>query len=1617
MSLNPVTTTEAITRSYLSYLSTVFPLHDPELRVQFNQQLERPERLVKGPILEATPPFVPGATLEALIEEGVLAPGLRQLRSESFPMTRALYRHQEEAIRKAAAGRNVVVATGTGSGKTESFLTPILNHLVRQQAAGRLNAGVRALLVYPLNALANDQMDRLRKILRNNPAITFGRYTGETKTGYGEALTLYRNIFEQDPQPNELISREQMWESPPHILLTNYAMLEYLLLRPDDHVFFGGPHSQAWRFVVLDEVHTYAGAKGIEIAMLLRRLRDRVAEGEPGRLQCIATSATVGSAAAFPQVAQFAARLFGEPFEWVENHRERQDVVGAARLSVRRDDQPWGEPLPALYLRWREIVRQYDPDLGLDQLVTAGRECGVPATVVAQAADSAPRDYGRFLHLVLRGDARLQALQRKLEDGPQYLQAVAEALFRDWANGREALTALVDLAVMARPGPEDQPLIPARYHLFVRTVEGAFLALMPERRLLLDRHEYLEVGGKRWPVFELAVCRQCAAHYLVGVIQQGPDSERLCQGETVGGQQVTPQYFWLSSAAGQAEPDDDELVGSDQEDPGSQGHQFRLCGACGAIGARNQVGPLCRCSQPDYHVLVRTPTADGEVRTCPSCGKRSPGGLVWRFLTGQDATASVLATALYQQLPERRQTAAPPPGRAEDDDGWTTTRHPETGQGLPDSGSRQLLTFSDSRQDAAFFAPYLQRTYDQLLQRSVILRTLVEHRDRVLANRWRVTDLVTPSQRMAERYGLLSGTAEERAREVWRWVLSELLSLDRRNSLEGLGLLGFAVARPERFAAPRPLLQEPWSLNPDEVWTLYQILMDSFRTKAAILFPDTVSPRDEVFAPRNREFYFREGASSRERGIMSWSSMERQAMNARLDFLNRLGRLKAGPNTTAGMRETLRRIWQSLGWDQPHSAWQGMFERVNLPGEGVVFQLKPSAWELIPACLVPEAQWYRCNRCQNLTPLSLRGVCPTYRCDGRLEPCRPHEALSDNHYRRLYEGIEPVALRAEEHTAQLTGTAAFELQQQFIKAHVNVLSCSTTFEMGVDVGDLEAVFMRNMPPSAANYVQRAGRAGRRTESTAFALTFAQRKSHDLAYFQDPMSMVSGTIHPPHLELQNDKIVRRHVNATALSAFFRENPACFGAVSDFFFDHDGPGHFSRFLDLKPPQVLTSLLRVVPPEMQEPLGVAEWHWVPRLYDPGEGPLTRAHAEVTADVRELEEARARRVREGRPSDHILRAINTIKDRYLISFLSSRSVIPKYGFPVDVVELTIPHHSPDAKRLELTRDLRIALAEYAPSSQIVAGGRLWTSRYLRRLPERDWPRYQYAVCPHCQRYQRKQEQTEQELRNCSACNQPLTGRDNFKFLIPEFGFMTETKEPKRPGMQRPERTYTTRTYFAGESKPLGQVRLVLEGVELVGTVAAEGTLAVINHARHQHFQVCNACGYTVLGGERLPRPHQGPWGRECSGRTQRYDLGHEFNTDVLQLAFHGHYSQPSGFWNSLLYALIEGASFALGIERADLDGCLYPITVNPLRQAVILFDDVPGGAGHVRRIASGPAMLRQVLEGAWQRLRQCECGGIEGNASCYGCLRNYRNQFCHDELNRGVATRFLQWVLGNSR
>ena len=368
-----------------------------------------------------------------------------------FPTERPLYLHQERAVRKARAGRNLVIATGTGSGKTECYLFPILDYLLRERDAGTLaEPGVRAMLLYPMNALANDQMQRLRDMLRPFPEIRYGRYIGATKYRQSDGEEDHR-IRHGILDRGELVSREQIQDAPPHILLTNYAMLEYLLLRPEDTKIFDGPTGKHWSFIVLDEMHVYNGARGAEIAMLLRRVRDRVNQSTLGRIRYIGTSATLGSGpGSADTLAEYASDLFGETVQQHSHDRSRQDII-TPYYDQSINSPEWEAPL-SVFPAIREALTRGRVPTDLRDLLA---ENGAPGFT---------GEGPEWLIETLRQERHIVEFLHRLHDGPVDLSTAHTNIFGG-TGSRNDISAMVEVGTRSYGGnpaldPRPLPLHP-----------------------------------------------------------------------------------------------------------------------------------------------------------------------------------------------------------------------------------------------------------------------------------------------------------------------------------------------------------------------------------------------------------------------------------------------------------------------------------------------------------------------------------------------------------------------------------------------------------------------------------------------------------------------------------------------------------------------------------------------------------------------------------------------------------------------------------------------------------------------------------------------------------------------------------------------------------------------------------------------------------------------------------------------------------------------------------------------------------------------------------------------------------------------------------------------------
>lgn len=1610
MSLNPITTTDTIRNRYIKYLQSMFSLKDKELALQASSLLDKENKFTRGPYIEITPPFVAGKSINDLIDEAVLAQDFQKLNQNELPADRPLFLHQEQAVKKMVSEeKNLVVATGTGSGKTECFLIPIINYLMRQkEESGSIRPGVRALLLYPMNALANDQLARLRKLLDSYPEITFGRYTGETAEYEDKALQNFYSMYPGEKRlNNELISREEMRERPPHLLLTNYAMLEYLLLRPEDNTFFDGEFADEWRFIVLDEAHTYTGAKGTELSMLISRLKERILKKDSQTLRCVATSATLGSESQHPEVARFGTDIFGETFF-------DDSIIKARRI---------------LYENTEKLNR-----LSIENYET-----------LLERLERGEKD---SLYEDLRKDLRVFELRNKLTDAPKLLAEVANDVFSDLEitqNEKEAaLVTLVRLCAEAKTSDGAPPLLPARYHVFIKALEGAYVAFYPNKKLYLDRHKTRdEEKNKHVPVFEIANCQRCGQEYIYGKTTMQNGVTKLVQGEMeideFGIKAEQTDYFLLAKEIRDAELNEDEIaydqLASDIKSVNDL-IEYTLCTACGTLTYRHSPTEGACCSAPSSKLkqIYGRKNTSSSLNVCYSCGAHS-GRIVKRFISSDDAATEVLAESLYMSIPAKSEQTEPEQFLEAPEDFQNpfasieaknqNIKNDESSSGQHELG-RKLLVFSDSRQDAAFFASFLDLKYNQSLWRYTILESAEN-----LKNKYSFVNLNDLSRALysySEKHYIYPDNMSEaeKYRLANHYLMKEFHTLDRRIGLEGLGLISFDLPMPEHWPA-LPALQSTLQVDKEGLWSILVQLFNTFRQRQCTTYLPEVHPRDDFFAPRNRPAYFSITKQDKLSGmaLLSWLPADSYS-NSRLDYIKKI-LLACGRSESEA--EPLARQWLSE-LIHLNGLVDTLVGRLNIlstesgPKTGTLYRLNHNEWsfELYPERL------FQCDTCNNLTLHNIHGVCPQYRCNGLLQPYKREESR-DSYYIDLYRDRKPIPMVAKEHTAQLQSRYALSLQNDFGAGKVNILSCSTTFEMGVDVGQLEAVFMRNVPPETANYVQRAGRAGRRTDATAYALTYAKKRSHDLSYYQDPKRIISGKIKTPYIVKDNDKIVLRHIYATTLSWFFRKYPNSFRLVKDFFGlteeSEDSTILLKKELTKKPQDLLESLKKIVPLEFDFFNSENPWGWVDCLLDSEKGSLPLARDLLKATLKELWALRDDRIQKRQRSDTLIYTINTYEEKQTIQFLASNNILPKYGFPVDIVNLDILSDSASAKNIEISRDLRMALSEFAPGSEIIANGKVWSPYALNKIPSRSWPVFQYAICKQCKHVYRYTSslgvQREDKQRFC--CDQEL---GYHYYLEPRFGFSTNRDNAKSPGESRKRRTYTTSVFFEKLADTAQEDKSTFEEDNEFSSVSAgpntlfyqysdRGQLIIFNQGnRHRGFQVCESCGYMQeanYSNKAKDKSHKTRSGQTCKNKYLHHvHFGYDFMTDVLELrlplpGYEALYNEDSHLWSSILYAILEGASMSLGIDRSEINGCLYYNDPdNFMAPSLILYDDVPGGAGHVKRIAEE---IPNVIFQASRKVQgQCGCGP---ETSCYGCIRNYSNQLIHEKLSRGAAFDYL--------
>jgi DEAD/DEAH box helicase domain-containing protein len=1457
------------------------------------------------------------------------------------PLDRPLFAHQLESIQQARGANAsserpaIVISSGTNTGKTEAFLLPILSDLWGpERLAGE---GVGCVILYPMNALVNDQVDRLYQWLRGQNNLTVFHFTSETpedkRAADRDDVPRWDNCRMRTRQEARgLETREGGRINPneeprgrqPDILITNYSMLEYMLSRPQDQVFFG----PGLRALVLDEAHLYTGTLAAEITLLLRRLWSRCGVRSDQVLQ-FATSATLGGGGE-DALKRFVARIFSKRQELV------RVIVGEHRRAELRPESPPESSTPIEPLRsanWPAVsTLTVDPEgtvqLRDDPELVTELAARLPVLVGIEAVRNGSRDRrpASYLYDVLAQSPIVHRLESVLWDHRHLrLKELAAALFdSDTEDALDATANILRLTAAARPEANEYPLIPHRLHLVCRASAGLSVCLNRDCSAPQDRrwHDATVVSSTS------DRCPHCQ-HVLLA-LRRCKSCGKAVYGAVRSGNSLRPAPPWNPSVI--------HAVPSDGSDGGRS-----------VVSFATRDGELRGVSDPEAVPLAI-------FDTCPHCG--ADARELRPLMSGAALTLPIVAETMMANVP-------PFPGAQSD---W-----------LPARG-RRLLAFSDSRKEAARLGPRLTHQHEIQLVRAALTDLLrnvhignAEAMAFYKASLARIEEQIRSPTTPAEGKRQLEedrATYERRVVEaesgggISRWkelladhpLVAELISVDGASShvahrwsqaewrsnqdanrARALGLLAREFARKVRglnvledvglaeitypglsgLAPPADLVgvlpTEEVRLRLRESWsTLVALIVDTLRGEGAVtlgsseldaeyefgrvLFGRWVSERDE----RSPTLLRLIGVTPRQ--------LRRQFVQS---VLSRMG--VPGDSCEELAVITLSAVFRQL-WDHAHDPSSRVAGRLNWIERGGV-QGSTGAIEAIrfrfeALGLRPPQQLYRCEKTGLIWQRAVADSAPNPDppCIGTVAPISEESLDDEPRFRRQRDEyrnspVFQIGLWGEEHSAQLSPRENRRLQDLFKFGIRNVLSSTTTLELGIDIGGLNAVLMTNVPPGKANYLQRAGRAGRRSDGSSLVVTFARNRPFDREAFRRLSSYFDQPLRRPVVFLDRGRIVRRHLHAFLLGEFFRSvyrEGAWVGAMQAF-------GRMGAFCGVAVPARWEWRQRKPPLPGAEQAGgdspVIRNRWGPCdessgmegyflsfllwLRDWGEHRLRGELKEmfqgtpVSESIDDWQELLADVLRSfqravsvwRRDFDRLfeawcysddMRQANAIRykllalaDLTVIEALANERFLPRYGFPVGLYQLRVVVPDMERERSVRTEDQYrlersgvMALREYVPGSRLVVGGRQVVSRGILKhwtgaeLDTAIGIRGMALRCPN--------DHVVYSISGipdvCLTCGVHGT---RFELLFPKYGFSTAAWDPPKAHWadmdlvgetQASTMTFTT---GGGEADTLTIDPFAgIAGVRV--SYREDGEILVTNAGDFdQGFAICLACGF----------------------------------------------------------------------------------------------------------------------------------------------------------------------------
>lgn len=1642
-----------------NYIRSQYFGKSPLLLSAVSDQLDREGVLYQKPYIESSPAYktVKEGFKNANIDDWVKK-YLIDLSNAGLGVHKTPFVHQLTALETAWAGKDLFVSTGTGSGKTECFMWPIMTKLAREAKENKASwdcRGVRTIIMYPMNALVSDQVSRLRRLIgdskgefakifrnycgENCRRPQFGMYTGRTaypgeepnrsqdkqlaktlssmtnpkseedseflenlrKEGkipskynmerYLERLNQGRHI--PDSEDAELITRFEMQQFCPDILITNYSMLEYMLLRPRERKIWD--ETRNWLdldssnklLFIIDEAHMYRGSSGGEVALLIRRLFHKLGI-KRDKVQFILTTASMPDS--IPEDREKVMN-FANDLTAGTNNTEIVYLTGEREVidSTQIFDIPFEK-----FLHSRPADFEANEDIKLEALNSFWKNidgCEKKFSTLSEASNWMYDNLTKYrpFYLLLkqaRGSAvSLGELASNIFEGKKE----EEALY--------AVGVLLAIAPLARD-EKDSLLFPARMHMLFRGISGVYACVNEkcphahsDQGLTLGEI-YLSDGTLVCPhcnsmVYELYNDRRCGALFFKGYVMEDDNLKQDAFLWRYPGQVMDRRMKELHLF----------IPSKDFELPKKQGVNpiqpcymdvktgflhFRDDSLDGKVDIRKLY--YCNYSAKGRPEIITFPT-------CPHCKHLLSKTQLTSFSTRGNQSFFSLIKAQFQTQPAV-------PGKDTSPDR------------LPNEG-RKVLLFSDSRQRAAKLARDMSDASDIEAVRQLFAIAINEMEasksERSMNDLYDYFCLAAAQQHVH----IFHEPEREKFIENCKIVINNYDRCRKRNNR------GY-TPRYSMENAPIKMKEYFLKLFCGGYNTLYDSAVSWIEPTENALFDAMDLLEERGICVSKDEFLELFNA-----WIMSISDTATALGHTISDEV----RLEVRPYYTGyGLDKDWKfsqTIMNIMGWKKgdPHiDIWRTVLRSTFLDaGQQESGKLYVDLTRIKPRFSV-EHDWCRCEQCSEITPYRLKGMCPSCGSD-KIHVMKNEEYESLKFWRKpIEEALEGEKIRVidtEEHTAQLSHkdqrddlwskTEHYELRFQDLiqdeETPVDILSSTTTMEVGIDIGSLVAVGLRNIPPMRENYQQRAGRAGRRGSSLSTIVTFCEDGPHDTLYFNNPVPMFRGDPRRPWIDITSEKLIQRHINMIVLQEYLKKYGQSLDILSAASFIDDYLEDF--------------MLKIEDFSIEE-----DSILVPENIDID---LKKCKKDLLNELKELAEKK---------KDHpelfgVEDDITSNDAKSLLDALYEEGIIPTYSFPKNVVSTYISNEEGKLK-YQVERGLDVAIGEYAPGRAIVVDkqtyqiGGLYCPGSERvkgksQIPARSFiedPNYLKGIisCPDCGWFGL----TVDGVKTCPFCGN--TKLEITREMLRPWGFAPRNGEAI-PNAQLEEEYTSVQTPLYSTLPDSDEMYKLSESKHIRMASRTNQRIIMMNKGNVNHgFTVCKDCGAAMPGDDPkllhdVQRPYKLRYLRsKCHhSNTINVNLGYDFVTDMLVFEFELEKkvisTNRNDLWihrasHSLAEALRLAASKELDVEFTELvTGYRIRENNNGSFVDIYLYDSLSSGAGYAVSVAE---MARKLFEDIEKMLVECDC-----ESACYKCLKHYRNQHVHGVLDRFAALDLLRW------